>query len=196
MTQHSGSGRVSGAVPPPLPGGALDYRAGGGGIDGAAWQALGRLCACDQAILPARCVKCNGEAEVRMKRKQFTWAPPLVYLGLLGGLLPCLILVLVLQKKATITYGLCGVHRRRHFNKVWISLGCVALAIACFAGAGMYDDAAAGLIILGFVVLLGMLIYLAIAGPVLKPARIDQGVAEFKGCGADFLASLPDSRYE
>ena len=181
-------------VPPPLPKVPLNYRGGPGGIDGAAWHGLGRLCTIDKAILPQRCIKCNSEEDVRMKRKQFTWAPPIVYLGLLGGLLPCIILLLILQKKATITYGLCAAHRRKRLNNVWISLSIFGLAIACFVGAALLEMAA--LVVLGFLAILAMLIFIAVAGPVLKPQRIDKGVAEFKGCGTDFLAALPNSQWE
>jgi len=179
-------------TPPPLPNAPLNYRAGSGGIDDAAWHTRGRLFAMDRAILPSRCIKCNGTDDVRMKRKQFTWSPPWVYLGLLGGILPLLILALVLQKKATVTYGMCATHRRKKLIVVLISLSGLAFSIMLFVAAAVLESGIP--VVFGILGLLGVLIYAAIAGPSLKPQKIDRGIAEFKGCGNDFLSTLPDSQ--
>jgi len=184
----------SAVVPPPLPTVPLNYRSGSGGIDEAAWHTAGRLFAMDKAILPNRCIKCNGTEDVRMKRKQFTWAPPIVYLGLLGGLLPCIILVMVLQKKATVTYGMCAVHRRKRWNVTWISLGTLAFSIFLFVMAGVLENGIP--VIFGILGILGALIYAAVAGPVLKPHKIDQSIIQLKGCGPVFLQSLPNTQWE
>jgi hypothetical protein len=180
-------------APPPLPKVPIGYRGTPGGLDDAVWHAMGRLCAMDQALLPPRCVKCNSTENIRMKRKQFTWAPPWALLGLLGGLLPWLILTLVLQKKATITYGLCPMHRRKQLMVVWICLSLTAFCILLIVLAIAYES---GLLAIGgILVFLGMLVYAIIAGHAIKPQKIDNGIAEFKGCGQDFLLSLPSSQW-
>ena len=101
-----------------------------------------------------------------MKRKRFAWVSPLVYLSVLINLLVCLILVLVLQKKATVTYGLCEKHRRRRLVAGWI-VGSLSGLGLLMIGLAIAQEAAA-LAIVAILMILGVLIYGAIALPVLR----------------------------
>jgi hypothetical protein len=64
-------------------------------------------------ILPDVCMRCGTPAD-RTRRTKFSWYPPWVWVLLLVGILPFLIVALVLTKKMTVPVGLCDNHRR-HF---------------------------------------------------------------------------------
>ena len=88
------------------------------------------------ACLPARCVKSNQPIEGRRLKRKLTWFHPLIYLSLAAGLLILVILVLVLQKKATIYIGLSQEwwHKRR--RALWIGwlMGLGGLAVMIGSG--------------------------------------------------------------
>ena len=176
-------------TPQNMPPVQLNYRGPGGGLDNAAWSSGNILFVQNNAVLPDRCVKCNGTHDVRMKRRNFTWAPPWVFVFFLCGLLPLLIAYLLTQKKCAFTLGLCGECRAKKRTVGIIGVSLVALA-ALFVALAIMMDTGALAIPVPFL-FLGALIYLAIAMPNLKPRRIEKnGVGEFTGCGQDFLASL------
>jgi quinol-cytochrome oxidoreductase complex cytochrome b subunit len=60
--------------------------------------------------LPMICMRC-GAAAVVTKTTKFAWHPPWVFLLVLGGLLPFLIVALILTQRATIDAPLCDRHR-------------------------------------------------------------------------------------
>jgi hypothetical protein len=127
-----------------------------------------------------------------MKRKEFAWVTPLAYLGLLAGLLPCLIVALILQKKATLTFGMCAKHRQQRLIRICSAWGAVLLGVVMIVMAiGMESGVIA---ILGIVLILGSGFFAAIAVPVLKPKKIDAGIGTYGGCSSEFLATLPNSQ--
>lgn len=74
----------------------------------ARWRGDALLVTADGGHVPARgCVLC-GSSEATARERKFTYTPPWVYLGLLGGLLPLLILAVVGQKKARVWVPLCA----------------------------------------------------------------------------------------
>jgi len=61
------------------------------------------------AVLPhGNCALCGRSEGVTQISKTFTWLNPLAYLGLLGGLIPLVILALILQKRESLPVPLCG----------------------------------------------------------------------------------------
>jgi hypothetical protein len=140
------------------------------------------------AELPRRCVKSNEPAEHFLRRK-LQWCPPWAYLGLLGGLLPFLVLAIVLTKKAEAEIGLNDewFHRRRtRILIAWLlCLGGLGLAIA----AAVIESGVAAII--GGVTFLVGLIYTAIAVPIVQVKRIDDDYVWLKGIHPDYLADLP-----
>lgn len=75
------------------------------------------------ADLPPRCVKCNAPADISPRRYIFHWHHPAIYLALLMGVLPYLILAIVLRKRSAHVLSLCAWHERRRVR-------CVAIAMA------------------------------------------------------------------
>ncbi|HVT80245.1 MAG TPA: hypothetical protein VHM90_06265 [Phycisphaerae bacterium] len=167
----------------------LNYRGPGGGIDNAAWTSGTVLFVQNNAIPPDRCIKCNSTDDVRMKRRNFTWVPQWVFVFFLCGLLPLLIAYLLTQKKCAFTFGMCRQCRGKKQLVAIIALSLLGLAGLFVALAVMMDNGVFAIPV-PFLVL-GSLIYLAIAMPILRPRRIEKnGVGEFTGAGPAFLASL------
>lgn len=52
------------------------------------------------ANLPPRCIKCNAPADMPSRRYIFHWHHPVIYLALLMGVLPYVILAIVLRKRS------------------------------------------------------------------------------------------------
>lgn len=67
-----------------------------------------------EVILPPVCVR-TGEREnlVEVRKKAICYVHPAVYLALLGGLIPLLILYLILRKKVVVTYSMSRRVRNR-----------------------------------------------------------------------------------
>jgi len=154
------------------------------------WQANGYLCAIDGAVLPPRCVKCNGTDRVTMVKKQYSWHPPWVYALIRAGLLIYIILALVLQKRVTVTFGVCAKHRAKRRNAIligWLSFLQIFVLIGC---AIAFDNG--WLILIGFVLFVAGVIYGTVASPILKPGYMnDYKMARLKGACPEFIASLP-----
>src|SRR5262245_4993043 len=60
--------------------------------------------------LPNLCMVCGREATL-VKRKSFSWNPSWVWITLLLGLLPFLVIALILTKRATVEAPLCAEHK-------------------------------------------------------------------------------------
>ena len=50
-------------------------------------------------LIPPVCARCGGSRDLEMKSFKKDYTPPIAYIGVLGGVLPLLILVLVLRKR-------------------------------------------------------------------------------------------------
>ncbi len=140
------------------------------------------------ASLPFRCVRTNEPAEKLVKRK-LVWYSPLWLLLLLIGLLPCLIVILCVQKKATIMIGLSKETIRRRRIKAAVGLlgvlACTALVVAGVA-------AESGWIALsGAMVFLVAVIYAGVGNRRVSPSRIDDYYVHLKGCCPAYLDAFP-----
>jgi hypothetical protein len=156
-----------------------------------------------EASLPARCVKSNQPVEGRRLKRKLVWFHPLIYLSLAAGLLILLILVLVLQKKATIYIGLSQEWWRKRRRALWIGwvsgllgLAIVAGSIVIVADPHCRTPWVGWGILLGFVMTLGGGIYGSAASRMVTPARITDTHVWLKGVHPDFLADLPPWPYQ
>jgi hypothetical protein len=149
----------------------------------------------NHAELPSRCLLTNqpvGEGGWR-KSVAISWTPPWLYVTLLAGALIAIILILILQKKAKITYCLSPEGRGRIGRKKtigWLLLaGAIALVFAAF---NLPDGSAlTGIsIIAALVALITSLVFFAIANPI-KAVKYRDGWFRVKGCSPEFLDSLP-----
>ncbi|CAD0303894.1 hypothetical protein CFBP498_05000 [Xanthomonas hortorum pv. vitians] len=67
---------------------------------GEVWREGDVLVCTPGADLPPRCVKCNAPVDDLPRRYIFHWHHPVIYLALLMGILPYLILAIVLRKRS------------------------------------------------------------------------------------------------
>jgi hypothetical protein len=140
--------------------------------------------------LPERCVKCNAPATMD-KPRTFAWHANGWYALILVNLLVYLIAALCVQKKIRIEVGLCPAHRarRRAFRLATAAL--LAAAVVCLGALAATTGDGAALVPVAVVLILVATVVALLGTRVLTPACIDTGEAQFKGCGEDFLASLP-----
>ncbi len=140
------------------------------------------------AELPHRCVKCDAPA-VMDRPRTFTWHSPGWYVLLFVAVLVYIIVALIVRKKVRISLGLCEAHRQRRSTLNKTAVGILALAGATLFGAISYENSVLGwttaaLLAVGIVVAI-------VAATTLSAARISDTEARFRGCGKDFLDSLP-----
>lgn len=144
------------------------------------------LVASTEEHLPPRCVKCNAPAMMD-KPRTFTWHHPGWYV--LVPLVVYLIVGLFVRKQATLVLGLCDQHRRQRLYLSLASLGVFFLGLA-----GLYMSARSGdsllLLVSSLLILVSLLLRIT-AMRIVRPVFIDQHEIRLKGCGPEFLDSLP-----
>ena len=148
----------------------------------------------DGSLLPELCLKTGQPvtADGWQKKVAITWSPPWVYLGILGGLIPLVILILVAQKKGQIRYSLSSeawekIKKRRAIGFL-ILLGFFATIAACFVP-GMDEELIGILIMTGFLLLIVSLVVFISSAPI-RAVRFRNGWFQVKGAGAEFLSTL------
>ncbi len=158
------------------------------------WRSGGLLVVVPNAQLPNRCVKCNGPTDANHIRFKMAWHSPVAYFGLLLGLIPYIILAIVLQKKLTVDVSVCGHHRRRRRNAVWMAwLGAVAAFVLMILGGASLRQPASGMsIVAGFALLIFSIFYGVLAFRIIWPKRIDGQRAWVKGVCREYLATFPE----
>ncbi|MBC8003623.1 MAG: hypothetical protein H7X97_13640 [Opitutaceae bacterium] len=148
----------------------------------------------NHADLPHRCVLTNQPVAPDGWRKPvaIAWTPPWVFVTLLAGALVALILILVLQKKAKITYSLSPEGRGRIQKKKMIGWLLLLVAIGLFVAAfNLDDESMLGISVMaGILTLLASLVLFSVANPV-KAVKFRDGWFRLKGCSPEFLDSLP-----
>ena len=150
----------------------------------------------DGAELPNRCIRTNEEIDGMgwHKRKLLTWIPQWAFLFIVAGFLPFVLLAVVLQKKAKITYSLSKHARKSLFRKRCIGLGLMAFGVlGAFAAAKFIESDAGIFIILGCILMafVGLIISISVNALVVRGAK--DGWFHVKGCSEEFLAGLPEA---
>jgi hypothetical protein len=185
------------SMPPPLPPPMLGYATPlglGAGTEGL-WREGNRLITTSTATLPPRCVKCNALGTVLYRDRKFYWSTPWLLFLVLVNLLLYAIVVLIVRKKATLTFHLCQKHYRR---RVMLMLTTSALALGALAlmlggpllgDARRYGPLIVGGIVCGIFMIL-IAFYTGTLARVLTPVKITDRFAWFKGCSAEFLSDL------
>jgi hypothetical protein len=152
------------------------------------WRSGSILMACDGAMLPARCVKCDGQVHEPLKRRRFYWHHPAYFALLLLNAFIYIIVAVIVRRRAAVTFGLCPTHRRKRNRGILIGVaGGVASVALIVAGAAL------GAPLLSLISIFALVISIIVAismGRALIPSRIDRSSAQLKGCGEAFLANL------
>jgi hypothetical protein len=143
------------------------------------------------ASLPQRCVKCNEAAQPPSKPRLVYWHHPALYLLLLLNILVYALVAAIVRRKVHVAPGLCTRHKRRRRRVIAAAWGGVALSILLL-WSGVSGALDQGLATILSILLLLVSLIVAIAGSrIVYAGRIDDTYVRLKGCGAAFLASLP-----
>ena len=142
------------------------------------------------ARLPDRCVVCNAPAPGYRLQKTFYWHPPAVYLALMLGALPYVIAAAITRKRAHLALGLCGEHRARRRNGLFLAWGGFVLGLVVMFAGAMSDNSAPEGLLAGIALMIVLPITGGIMARVATPKRIDDHYAWMK-VGQPFLDSLP-----
>jgi hypothetical protein len=159
------------------------------------WRDGKILIASRDAVFPLRCVKCNGVAEPRRESYRMRWHHSAWYLLLF--VIPLVLYALVALKVtrwATVHVGLCRRHHRlRAASRVVGWGGLAAIVVVLAVGIGFGSATAIGWSLLAL--LPWALVSMALS-PQLIAVRIDEKTVRFRGCGREFLNSLPVYQHE
>jgi hypothetical protein len=159
--------------------------------DVTAWRDNRVMVMVADAPIPHRCVKCNDPVEEPTKTRKVYWHSPWLYLLLLFNVLIFAIVATVVRKKATVSAGLCTIHKKRRRAVITIAwLGALLGVVLIYVGAS--TAAGGGAAAFGVLVILGSIIFGMVAGRVVIPTRIDDRYVRLKGCGEAYLDTLPD----
>jgi hypothetical protein len=143
--------------------------------------------------LPDCCIWCAQTSAHRV-RKTFYWHGQWLYLLLLLGALPYVIIALILRQKMVLDVPLCGKCFAARRKRVWIGvallLGLVPVGIVVGIAAPAPVGAIAGLLIAFLMFLAGLLM---VTERLLIPTHIDEacGFGTFRGASPKFLRMLP-----
>jgi len=157
---------------------------------GGVWRD-GKVLVCRRdAVFPPRCVKCNDEAADPPRRVKLAWHNSLWYLLIFLNVLIYLVVALFVRKRAEIEMGLCEKHHRRGRLALIIGWGGFAAIVAgVFLGLyfGLGWLAGASMVAIAPWALFSVLLSLQ-----LRAAKIDKDELRIRGCGRDFLDTLPE----
>lgn len=151
----------------------------------------------DGAELPDRCIITNQAVGTEGKRKRalITWSPPWVFIGILSGIIPLLILMLIFQKKAKISYSMSRQAWGRIVNRRLIGTFLLLASIGLFfLGANSTGEQTGIYMTGGIVALIASLIVFITATP-LKAVKHRNGWFRVKGCSPEFLDTLPEATF-
>ncbi|MFC2173470.1 hypothetical protein ACFLU6_12685 [Acidobacteriota bacterium] len=144
------------------------------------------------AVLPERCVKCNAPAQGLPFSKTLYWHNPLIYLCLLAGCIGILVyfaIALSVRESASISVGLCRVHKTKRRRNLRIT--CILGLVSCVLVFAAIPAESNEMGIIGGVLFLVTLVYGVVAVPVVAASKIEGQYVYLRGVCKEFLATLP-----
>jgi hypothetical protein len=160
--------------------------------DNAVWRDGNVLVTLVDAEMPHRCIKCNEPADEPTKKRKVYWHHWALYLLILINALIYAIVALVVRKKALVSAGLCTQHKKRHRNALIFGwTGTLAGIVLMSHGLGTGGSAGGTETLVGILLVLVSIIAGMIFARVVYAKKIDKTYVRLKGCGTDFLDSLP-----
>jgi len=155
---------------------------------GEVWQKGSTLVFNKNAVLPYRCVKCNGPADSWLKRK-LSWHHPALYFLIFAGLLVYVIIAAILSKRATVDIGLCNDHRSK--RRSGIILGLLMLIAGIFVAIIGFASEYTIVGIVGLVLVPVGIVWMIVAARLVVVKKIDDRFVWLNGINRDYLAALP-----
>ena len=141
---------------------------------------------------PDRCIKCNAPSVAPRRRFKLLWHTPWIYPLVLGMLLLYAVVAAVVRQRATVEIGLCARHQQRVLWGRVFTWGGFLLELLLLARASRGGDDGADLLKLALCWFPVWALGSTWLRRLVRPARIDKRHVRLHGCGAAFLASLPD----
>lgn len=143
------------------------------------------------ATLPPSCVKCGNPSAVQFVKRNFRWHAPWVYLLILAGVIPFVMVALVAQKSARVAVPFCEQNhvwrKRMYVTGTILLLGWVPIDF----GLAVLDVNGLWIALGSAVMILAGLVVIAIVENSFSPVYVDESYAKFKGAGEQFLKSVP-----
>lgn len=156
------------------------------------WREGRKIVMMQGATLPDRCVKCNGEPEVKRLKTTLYWHTPALYLLIIfPGLLIYALVAIAVRKRAVVHIPMCARHRayrRRLIATAWLA---VLAAFACLGYAAAERSGIAAIV--GIVLILGGLILGFVGSQTLSAAHIDRKTARLTGACKEYVQALPSN---
>jgi hypothetical protein len=139
--------------------------------------------------LPPYCVKCGMIAHQQPVQRKFYWHSPLLYLLVLIGVLIYAIVALIVRKRFDLGVPLCDSHFR--LRRIWLTVAAASMlgAIPALILGISLDYPVAGILVC-LVGLLGGAIVWSVVAPILRPSRITDEMAIFRGAHESFFGRL------
>lgn len=157
------------------------------------WQPLQRqgrdLIVWKGGTLPPYCVKCGLVTHQQPVMRKFYWHSPLLYLIILAGVLIYAIVAMIVRKRFDLGVPLCDSHFR--LRRIWMSVA-AALMLLAFPAliVGITNDYPGTGIVVCLVTLLGGAIAWSLVSPILRPRKITDEMAIFRGADEAFFGRL------
>jgi hypothetical protein len=151
--------------------------------------------------LPGVCMRCGAPA-TELAKKDFTWVPAWVWVTILAGALPYVMLSIVLQQRMKLWAPMCRQHRHHWLKRLAFNLIACVVVVGALAGMAALPDAWglsqsekesfrrwSGV---GMAVLLTawLIANVVIHQFMIRPARITDDDMELKGVHESFQAAL------
>jgi hypothetical protein len=159
--------------------------------DNSVWRDGNVLITLVDSEMPHRCVKCNEPADEPTKKRRVYWHHSALYLLVISPLIYAIV-ALVVRKKASVSAGLCTVHKNRRRNALIFGwTGTIVGLLFLGHGSGSGSPTAGAQMLVGILAILVSIIVGMIFARVVYAKKIDKTYVRLKGCGVAFLDSLP-----
>jgi hypothetical protein len=176
-------------TPASLTAGSCSQHARSSGV----WRDGSVLVMLPNTSLPHRCVKCNAVADQPTRERKVYWHHPGIYVLVLINLIIYAIVAAIVRKTAIVSPGLCSEHKEKHRNAMIIGWGLALLGIGLFIAAGMgaAPDHTGEVVLAGLLAIFTGIVWGIVVGRIVYAKRIDEQFVRLRGCGPEFLDSLP-----
>jgi hypothetical protein len=157
-----------------------------------AWRYQKLLVMISDTALPPRCVKCNEPADEPTKVRKVYWHHPGVYLVILVNIIIYAIVGAIVRKRALVAAGLCAAHKKRRRRGIIFAWGGFVTGVGLLTWGFGNEGGIGGLsVIAGLLLLLASILTGINMTRIVYAQKIDKNCAWLKGCGPEFLDSLP-----
>ncbi len=152
----------------------------------------GNLIMCGRVVtLPEVCVRTGAREDLALMQKRIVHVPGWCYIGLIGGLIPLLILYLIFKKECSANYFLARKVRNKLRWRIFFGIMSILLTPFVMAIGATMNDLAPVFIFGGFGILITGFVLLVMGSAPLSISRHDRGTTFWlKGAKPEFFDEL------